>query len=256
MGIVTLTSDWGTADGSVAVMKGKLLSRLTQLTIVDLCHEIPLHDQVKAAYIIGNTWSHFPAGTVHLICFGIPVNGRLQMIAVEKDDHFFIGFNDGLLALIFDAMPFPVFKINYEGNYNAMLNKMADVAVQLVNQTPITKTGDELPVAEKKNLFKPIVEQHQIKGRVIYIDKYENAITNITRDFFSNAIKENNFEIILRSRGNYRIERISEDYSEVDNYEVLARFNSSGYLEIALNRATASSMLGLYEGDIVRIEFK
>jgi S-adenosylmethionine hydrolase len=256
MPIITLSSDWGLNDGSAAVMKARILARNEQITIVDICHNIPPYDQVKASYIISAAWHHFPKGTVHLICFGLPVNGQMQMISLEKDGHYFIGFNDGLFALIFDALPFPVYELPQQSNFSSMMQIMASTAVDIIEGKPLEQTGKALPAAVKKNQFKPVSEEHFIRGKVIMIDRFENAITNITRDFFENAVKENDFEILIQPKGNHRIDRICETYSEVSEGETLARFNSTGNLEIAINRGYASSFLGINEGDGIRIELK
>lgn len=256
MPVITLSSDWGLSDGSAAVMKARILSRNDRISIVDISHDIPPFDQVKASYIISGAWHHFPKCTVHLICFGLPLNGKMQMISLEKDGHYFIGFNDGLFALIFDAVPFPVYEIASGNDFGTMMQLMAETAVDIINGKPIDQTGKALPVAEKKNQFKPVSEEFFIRGKIIMIDRYENAITNITREFFSNAVKENDFEIMLRPKGNHRIDRISGSYSEVSEGEALARFNASGFLEIAINRGFASSFFGINEGDGIRIELR
>ena len=46
--IITLLTDFGTADGYVAELKGVLLSAAPDVTIVDLSHEIPPQDVESA----------------------------------------------------------------------------------------------------------------------------------------------------------------------------------------------------------------
>ena len=41
------------------------------------------------------------------------------------------------------------------------------------------------------------------------------------------------------------ITALSNNYNDVENGEPLCRFNSTGYLELALNHAPAASLLGL-----------
>jgi S-adenosylmethionine hydrolase len=257
MPIITLSSDWGLTDGSAAVMKGRILSAISQATIVDISHEIPPFDQVKAAYILASSWHHFPPGTIHLICFGMPVNDRFQLIALENSGHYFIGFNDGLFALIFDKDPAPVYALEHTQEFNQIMQAMVKATAALVQGKALDEIGQRLSSAEKKNLFKPVSGDHCIRGRVIMIDRYENAITNINREFFNEAVNNGrNFEIILRVNGDHRINRIVSFYHEVSEGEVLARFNSSGFLEIAINRGYASSFFGINEGDGIRIELK
>ncbi|MBK9743039.1 MAG: SAM-dependent chlorinase/fluorinase [Saprospiraceae bacterium] len=48
---------------------------------------------------------------------------------------------------------------------------------------------------------------------------------------------------------------LSKDYGDVSIGDTLAFFNSSGYLEIALNMDKASSMLNLQKGEMIQINF-
>ncbi|HSV89255.1 MAG TPA: SAM hydroxide adenosyltransferase, partial [Bacteroidales bacterium] len=54
---------------------------------------------------------------------------------------------------------------------------------------------------------------------------------------------------------NDRIDELSEAYNDVPEGEKLARFGPTGYLEIAINRGRASSLLGLRLNDGISIEF-
>ena len=67
MSIITLLTDFGTADSYVAEMKGVLLTRAASAVLVDVTHQIPQGDLRSAAYVLGRTWHRFPATTVHLV---------------------------------------------------------------------------------------------------------------------------------------------------------------------------------------------
>jgi hypothetical protein len=109
---------------------------------------------------------------------------------------------------------------------------------------------DELE--EKVNL-QPVIEKNVIKGSVIYIDSFQNVITNISKDLFSTIQKGRDF--ILYFRKNESISQLSWHYNEVPEGEKLCLFGISNYLEIAINKGNASGLLGLHLGDIVRVEF-
>ncbi|MGD0485083.1 MAG: SAM-dependent chlorinase/fluorinase, partial [Gemmatimonadales bacterium] len=81
--IVTLLTDFGTADGYVAEMKGALLARAGGATLVDVTHEIPPGDVAEAAYLLGRTWRAFPDGTVHLAVVDPGVGSGRRALAVE-----------------------------------------------------------------------------------------------------------------------------------------------------------------------------
>lgn len=65
--IVTLLTDFGTADSYIGEVKGVLLSGAPGATLVDVTNEIAPGDIRSAAYILGRTWHRFPTGTIHLV---------------------------------------------------------------------------------------------------------------------------------------------------------------------------------------------
>ena len=101
-------------------------------------------------------------------------------------------------------------------------------------------------------LLRPVLDNGIIKGHVMYIDSYENIITNITESLFKEARQNRKFNIVVRS---YEIKKISRSYTDVAPGEILALFDSNGYLEIAMNQGNAAGLLGLDYKDMVRIEF-
>jgi hypothetical protein len=101
-------------------------------------------------------------------------------------------------------------------------------------------------------LLKPVHDANVVKGHVMYIDSYENIITNITESFFREARKGRKFTIVFRS---YEINKISRSYTDVAPGEILALFDSNGFLEIALNQGNAAGLLGLEVRNMIRIEF-
>ena len=96
-------------------------------------------------------------------------------------------------------------------------------------------------------------------GEVIYIDRFGNIVTNIDKDLFSTKKAGRNF-IIHLPRGN-EINKVENTYNDVKESEIVAVFNSSHLLEIAINRADknakagASTLLGIIEGNQIIIDF-
>lgn len=66
MSIITLTTDFGLADGYVGIMKGVILGILPDVQLVDLSHDIAPYDVRQAAYVLAQAVPHFPEATVHL----------------------------------------------------------------------------------------------------------------------------------------------------------------------------------------------
>ena len=80
--IITLTTDFGTKDGYVAVMKGVILNINPETLIVDISHEIPHHDIVEARYIVERTYGYFPEKTIHLAVVDPGVGGTRRPILI------------------------------------------------------------------------------------------------------------------------------------------------------------------------------
>ena len=114
-------------------------------------------------------------------------------------------------------------------------------------------TDSFVPVTSYKvlNFAQPFVSGDIYKGSVIYIDNYKNIITNITKEDFYNYVQDKPFIISIRHN---KIFKISKHYSEVDEGEALALFNDNDYLEIAVNKSSASGLLGLHYGQVVLVE--
>ena len=84
-----------------------------------------------------------------------------------------------------------------------------------------------------------------IEGQIIFIDKFENVIVNITRDEFEAQRRGRSFRIVFKR--NEIIDRISESYADVPQGEKLALFNSANYLEVAINKGNAAGLFGLQD---------
>ena len=105
MAIVTLLTDSGESDFYVAAIKAKILGTNPGLTIVDISHQIASCDIAHAAFVLRSVFRDFPKGTVHLV--GVDAGGGRTdtMVAVQLEDHFFIGADNGIFGLISDKAP-------------------------------------------------------------------------------------------------------------------------------------------------------
>jgi S-adenosylmethionine hydrolase len=102
--------------------------------------------------------------------------------------------------------------------------------------------------------FQPVVEAGLIRAKVIYIDNYENAVTNVSEAFFREHVRSKAFNISFLTQ-RHSINKISRSYRDANAGEMLALFNTAGMLEIAINSGKAKSLLGLDVDAHVRIEF-
>lgn len=257
MPVITLTSDWGIKDHYLATVKGVLLQHLPDANIIDISHEIPPFNLKEAAYVLRNAYPFFPDGSIHILGIDTEESDEHPHVVLKKGGHFFIGADNGVFSLIFfNEPPDECVELNIMQDSDfftfSTRDRFIKAAVHLAKGLPLKDLG---PVHEnllQKSHFKPVVENDAIKGIVIYIDNYENVITNITREMFNTERKGRNYKVVIRGE---EIPGISESYSDVAVSHMAALFGSNGHLEIAINQGNASSLLGLYMDAPVRIEF-
>ena len=73
--IITLLTDFGTADGYVGEVKAALASGAPGAMLVDISHDVAAHDVDGARLALARYWRRFPPGTVHLVVVDPGVGG-------------------------------------------------------------------------------------------------------------------------------------------------------------------------------------
>ncbi|HTX87375.1 MAG TPA: SAM-dependent chlorinase/fluorinase [Bacteroidales bacterium] len=257
MAIITLTSDWGTKDHYLGAVKGAIFSQLPDARVVDITHSIPVFDLNQAAFIIRNSYKNFPRGTIHILGLNTDASIDTPHTLVVHDGHYFIGADNGLFSLIFDEEPEQVIELEVLQDSDYFTFSARDVFVKvachLAEGKPVSELGHAKKSILKKMSFVPVIDGNLIKGKVIYVDNYENAFTNIHEPLFRSFTKGKKFAILFRS-ASYRITEISRSYKDVVEGEMLALFSATGHLEIAINQGKASSLLGLKIDQGVMVE--
>lgn len=272
MDIITLTTDMGLSDHYVASLKGTILSQRDNVHIVDISHNVKPFDISEAAYLVRSCFNDFPKGTIHII--GVdsePVvnfggsDGSFPSILFFENQYFISNDNGFFGAFLKENTPESFWRMD-DVLSNPKLFKFPTKNM-LVSAALALLQGKKLEeIATQSNDFKnafaltAVSELNRIKGHVVHIDNYGNAITNIHKSLFDQIGKDVPF-IIYFKRENYYIDIISGAYNEVMPGEKVALFNENGFLEIAINRGAngstggAEQLFGLHVQDMVRIEF-
>ena len=274
MSIITLTTDYGLKDHFVGALKGKILSEYPEAAIIDISHHIDAFNTVEASYIIGAAYSSFPKGTVHLIGVDLEMNKENQHIVMQWNDHYFIAADNGILSMLTQKIvPQKIVTINIHDRLPidaTDLDVFVKVACHIAKGGLLNVVGKEIKTIKHVTDLQaiPANDGNSIKGYVIYIDHFGNAVTNISKKQFLEVAKGRPYEIVLRTKN---IKTILPNYSAIassDKYpikyyegEKLAIFNEAGFLEIAIFRSnpskvgSANSLLGLNYRDVINIIF-
>lgn len=280
MSIITLTTDYGLKDHFVGALKGKILSEYREAAIIDLSHDIDPFNTAEASYIIGASYNSFPKGSVHLIGVDAERNIENQHLAVQWNDHFFICADNGILGMLMQKIvPQKMVAINIHDRLHADatdLDVFVTVACHLAKGGLLNVIGKEITSIKQATELQPVIASNKasIKGYVVYIDHFGNAVTNISKKMFLDIAKGRPYEIVMNPKANQvdrsNIRTIWPRYSDAaisDKYPIkyyegtkLAIFNEAGFLEIAIFRSnpshgSASTLLGLNYRDSITINF-
>lgn len=257
MAIITLTTDFGLKDHYVGAVKGAILKQLPNVTIVDISHQIEKFNIQDAAFILKEAYLNFPEKTVHIIGLLTERQNTGGYVAVEHKGHFFISADNGIYSLLFDEFPEKVIEIPADSIFNLSF-PVRDIFVKtaclLANGIDIKSIGKPKENLLQRLPFRATSMGTIIRGSVVFIDSYGNVITNIDRILFDQVGKKLPFVIEL-ARSN-QIDKISLEYNSVPEGEILALFNASGQLEIAMRNGKVSSMLNLKLNDSITIRFQ
>jgi S-adenosylmethionine hydrolase len=248
-GLITLTTDFGTADHFVAAMKGVILGLAPRARIVDITHEIAPYDVNEAGFVLAQAWHWFPQGTTHVVVVDPGVGSERRPILLEAGGHYFVGPDNGVFSMIYAAGKHKVRVISNRKFMRAEVSRtfhgrdiFAPAAAYLARKTPVASFG---------KLITDYVHNPQAPaGTVLKVDRFGNLITNFHIDKFS-GIQTRPFELRI---GRQIIRRLALTYSDTEIGEVFVIVGSSGYLEIAANQENAAQKLGCGQGTPVELK--
>ncbi len=258
MQIVTLTTDFGLQDYYVPVLKGTMLSRHRTLNIVDISHQIKHHDIVQAAFVLKNAWAAFPEGTIHVLSANNFGGERGRFLAFKYENHIFIGPDNGIFTLVFPKLTaqtqvIEIVEIPFVGlNFEHVRVAIANAVSHLASGTTLNLLGKPVQDILQRITFQPVIAPSQIRGAVIYVDHYDNIVSNITRELFEKVGRGRSFQLFFKRHD--PILKLSQHYNDVPIGETLCLFNSD-YLEVAINMGKAAEMFGLKIEDTIQIDF-
>lgn len=239
--LITLLTDFGTADGYVGEVKGTLLSRLPGAMLVDISHDLTAHDVELARLAVARYWRRFPEGTVHLVVVDPGVGSSRAAIAVASDGRYLVGPDNGVLSPSLLAPGARVVALPLPPQASATFHGrdlFAPAAALLAAGTPL----DSLGAPHTEPVVRRTPEPHRttdgaISGEVIACDRFGNLITNLV------APRGGTVSIAGRVVGPVR-----RTYANVHTGALVALTGSSGLVEVAVREGSAARELGVGRG--------
>jgi S-adenosylmethionine hydrolase len=261
MSVVAFITDFGTADWFVGSMKAALFSIDRGLQIVDITHEVPAGDVRAGAFVLLSSYRDFPPGTVFVAVVDPGVGSQRRALVAAGDGYGFVGPDNGLLSLALSRvrklevrmLENPLFvrrqiSATFHGR-DVFAPAAAHLASYLAKSRPIEPFGPVAADYLRLPWPEPEVEAGRVRGRVVYIDRFGNAITSIKASLLADQSLLGG-RVSCPACGSIPL---CSFYEQAGEGESLAVIGSSGFMEIAVNRGSAASRLGLKIGDPVEV---
>ncbi len=255
MPVVALLTDFGTADGYAAEMKGVLSSLAPGTALVDIAHDVAPGDVEAAAWVLGRVWRRFPPGCVFLAVVDPGVGGDRRAVAAQIDARWFVGPDNGLasrvletadarLALAIDPGRIaggPVSPTFHGRDLFAPATAALSVGREPVDLGPALdpSTLRRLPSVAARRTGRAV------RGAVAHVDRFGNLITNIPAAAVGPSA--------LVEVGGIELSGIRATYEQVAPGRLVALIGSGGTLEIALRGGSAAGELGVGRGAEVSV---
>jgi S-adenosyl-L-methionine hydrolase (adenosine-forming) len=258
--VITLLTDFGTADYFVAAMKGVILSTHPAAEIVDISHEIPPHDIATAAFTLLACYGDFPPGTIHVAVVDPGVGSTRRPIAITAGGYAFVGPDNGLFSYILDREPDArVVHLSKETFFRPSPSTtfhgrdiFAPIAGALASGVTISALGEE--ISDPVRLEAPARCERASDGvwnaAILHIDRFGNCVTNVARAEFPADPVALRIEI-----GEHMVSRLLRCYADATGSagELFAIWGSAGFLEISAYCDSAAQRLRASRGSRVRV---
>lgn len=259
--IVTFLSDFGHEDWFVGVVHGVLHSLAPEAHVVDLAHSVSPGNIARGAFLLEAAAPDFAPGTVHLAVVDPGVGTERRALAVAAHGQFFVGPDNGLLEWALREPGAVVHALTEARYFHAPVSRtfhgrdvFAPVAAAIARGEKLARFGPRVTDPVRLPAHDPERHGDALVGRVVFIDRFGNALTNLTAETLARAFgpdaDDASFVVSVVDR---TIEGLARSYGDAPVGALVAIVGSSGRLEVAQVGGAASIRLGLGEGDMVTV---
>ncbi len=252
--IITLLTDFGLCDPYVGMMKGVILSINQDATIVDITHDVEPHDVREGAFLVSEHYRYFPGGTIHVAVVDPTVGSDRRPIIVIRDDHVFVGPDNGIFTGVVDGNA----KIHVIGNRAFMGEQIsttfhgrdifAPAAAHLAKQVLPSDFGPAILDPVRLEGLEPTVRENTLTGKIIRFDRFGNGITNIPGPLLVNFVGAGTYTVRV---GGLTFSTLSRSFYEAESTCLVG---SAGYIEFGYFKGSFRERSGAAKGDTVMVE--
>ncbi len=253
---IGLITDFGLTDPYVAQLKAVLLSHCPGASIIDISHGISTFNIRQAAFFLKASQPYFPEGSFFLAVVDPGVGSSREIIVLQNETYTFIAPNNGLLALL-DTRKAGLWKLFFkqekqESATFAGRDIMAAGLGRLLTGCPLQELAEPLDSSRfvRPEWSRIEILSDRISSDILHIDHFGNVVLNIEYEQWHQMSPG---DCLLNLGGKMTRIFSVDHYARIppDSLGILP--GSQGYMELAMNMASAAARLGLESSDYCRI---
>ncbi len=259
MSVISITTDFGSDDFEVGVLKGVIWKIAPQVKIADLSHEISPQSVLEGALLLGRCTPFFPEGSIHVVVVDPGVGTNRRVIAARCGAQYFVGPDNGLATLMLEraeqngepvkiiCADQPKYWLPEISNVFHGRDIFSPLAAHIANGVPISQIGTPLDNPVRLDIPRPQWVGSSLKGQVMNIDHFGNLSTNLTSEHLTGM-----GDLIVEIK-DASIRGLSQTFGEQGFGSLVALINSEGFLEIAKVNGNAARHLNATINDLVEV---
>lgn len=256
--MIGFLSDFSGQNGYVGSMKA-VAGRICDDRLVDISHNIPRHSVRKGAFVLKNSFSYFPSGSVFVCVVDPGVGTERRGIAIKSGDYYFVGPDNGLMFPA--AKEAGYLEAHQLSNRDLMLDEVSEtfhgrdvfapIGAYLAKGVAIDEVGPEVKDTKKLGFGDWKKRAKSLLGEALFVDSFGNIITNIPYDGVRDILEFGDTVEVKKEKIPF-----CKSYGFVDRGELLLTVGGHGNLEISANRENAKDIIGLSERDELSIKIR
>jgi S-adenosylmethionine hydrolase len=254
MRFITLLSDFGHRDAATAIAKSILLRHNPDAAVLEISSSVSGENLIEAGYLTVSSYKEFPEGTCHILYVGIYHSRNPSLVLCEKDGHYFLAPNNGILPLALGIDNISLWQCyeweREDQDFRHWQEKCAEIAHLLSHKKPAEMGFPHFKLDPIRQLAMPapVVTDNSVDCQILHISDNGNLVINMKKEEFEQMRRNRNFKIDLGGIGS--INQITAHAGMVGDGEALCRFNRAGYMEIAVKGGSAAKLLAFSLYDI------
>ena len=262
MKVITLTTDFGTEDGNVGVMKGVIWGIAPGVQIADISHQVAPQNIRQAAFILARQVFYFPEGTVHVVVVDPGVGTARRPIAARIGTQFFVGPDNGVFSPLYlraekEGWPLEIVHTNRVEFWREEISNVfhgrdifSPVGAHLALGIQLADLGEPIQDPLRIAWVKPQRHENTLVGEVIHIDHFGNMFVNITAEHLAGLT------VIAVQVGDYRLSGMTKTFGDKAPGELIALYSSTQELLVAQVNGNAAKTMHAKIGDTVEVLVK